>query len=251
MAFNPNGYQTMYGFSTLDELHNFFPELLYDDQLFPHETLLWARHRIRTLFPNVFVRQQNLYTIYQARDRRAQHSSWHNTIQSPPRVLRSPIAHPRPISVPTPPVAQQPVVETTPMRQTTTQPPTTPPPRAQRRSRPIDSLEFLFQTGPLMETLLLGTNINLNTMLPYGDDVPVVPTSAEIATGSTELPYSEIPADANCAVCQEHGEVEVWRKIHCGHIFHNRCISTWFRRDVHCPVCRADVRDGEAAPADS
>ena len=31
---------------------------------------------------------------------------------------------------------------------------------------------------------------------------------------------------------------------HCGHRFHVLCIDNWFQRNVHCPLCRHDIRDG-------
>lgn len=43
-----------------------------------------------------------------------------------------------------------------------------------------------------------------------------------------------------CSICIEdinHVE-EVCLEINCGHIFHERCISKWFRRNQTCPTCR-------------
>jgi hypothetical protein len=35
----------------------------------------------------------------------------------------------------------------------------------------------------------------------------------------------------------------VRRLNRCGHTFHTTCIDTWFQRNVHCPVCRHDIRE--------
>jgi len=37
------------------------------------------------------------------------------------------------------------------------------------------------------------------------------------------------------------------RKInHCNHMFHDNCISTWLSTNVHCPTCRYDIRTLES-----
>ena len=64
-------FEYPYGFGMLDELHNFFPELLYDDNIFSNRTIAWARHRIQTLFGESYNRQQHMYRIYQQRSRHA------------------------------------------------------------------------------------------------------------------------------------------------------------------------------------
>jgi hypothetical protein len=264
MAFNPNGFQTVYGFSMLDEVHNFMPELLYDDQIFTDTTLLWMRHRIRTLFP-VFVRQQNLYSIYHAQTRRNDHNQWQNNLNPPAGPLAAttagplaattagplaattagPVAAPPVHAAPAPPPLITPFL--TPVR---TRVRTGNPPPVSRRVRSDenatnDVIRELLGSAFLVDNILHNTVASnfMFDMRTTQEDVPVIPTSAEIATGSTEVPYSDVPSDASCAVCQEHGEAEAWRKIHCGHLFHDRCIMPWFQRNVHCPVCRADVRD--------
>ena len=48
-----------------------------------------------------------------------------------------------------------------------------------------------------------------------------------------------------CAICQEQLTADQeGRKLNaCGHWFHRSCIDIWFERDVHCPVCRHDIRE--------
>jgi hypothetical protein len=90
MTYNPQQYETVYGFSILDELHNFMPEVLYDEGMFPNEMLAYFRHRMSTLFQTTFTRQQNVYNIYMAQARREAFDEWrrsrnrNNTVPAPP-----------------------------------------------------------------------------------------------------------------------------------------------------------------------
>jgi hypothetical protein len=83
-------------------------------------------------------------------------------------------------------------------------------------------------------------------------DVPVIPTSAQIAAGSQEVTAATVPVDTPCAICQERGiENDTWRQLHCNHYFHGRCIMLWFEQNAHCPVCRADVRNPNRVVSES
>jgi hypothetical protein len=75
-------YETIYGFGTLDELHNFMPEILYDDVMFPNEMLAYFRHRISTLFPQ-YIRQKSLYTMYGYQQRHTTFSEWRRARSAP------------------------------------------------------------------------------------------------------------------------------------------------------------------------
>jgi len=73
--------------------------------------------------------------------------------------------------------------------------------------------------------------------------VPVYPTSREIDNASTTFMTTE-QQDDNCAICQDviESNQTVRRLTHCNHYFHQLCIDTWFQRNVHCPSCRHDIR---------
>lgn len=73
-------------------------------------------------------------------------------------------------------------------------------------------------------------------------DVLVIPTHAQVEEGSEIVHLEDIPDEVSCAVCQERGTDETWRHLYCEHYFHRECIDRWFSRNVHCPVCRADIR---------
>lgn len=41
----------------------------------------------------------------------------------------------------------------------------------------------------------------------------------------------------DCSICLERLCYDE-RRLECGHMFHNRCISEWFNRNATCPLCR-------------
>ena len=73
--------------------------------------------------------------------------------------------------------------------------------------------------------------------------VPVYPTAREIENASTSFMTTE-QQDDNCAICQDviESSQSVRRLTYCNHYFHQLCIDTWFQRNVHCPSCRHDIR---------
>jgi len=74
--------------------------------------------------------------------------------------------------------------------------------------------------------------------------VVVHPTPEQIAANTT-LGNLVSDTDHACAICQDALTSEQQgRKLNaCGHWFHKSCIDTWLDRDVHCPVCRHDIRE--------
>jgi hypothetical protein len=114
-------------------------------------------------------------------------------------------------------------------------------------------------TNALMSLLQIPTtgltrtyDINtFGTILGRGRDMdqflqPVVvhPTPEQIAANTT---VGNLVSDTDhaCAICQDALTSEQQgRKLNaCGHWFHQSCIDTWLERDVHCPVCRHDIRE--------
>ena len=93
-----NNYAYMYGFGLLDDLHNFFPEMLYDDTLFADQRFGWFRHRASTLFPSIFTRQMNMYRIYNSVSRQEMFQSWVNSqaidVQNTPTQATAPVNNP-------------------------------------------------------------------------------------------------------------------------------------------------------------
>jgi hypothetical protein len=81
--------------------------------------------------------------------------------------------------------------------------------------------------------------------MPNMEPVVVSPTREQI-TNSTELSIALSADEQNsCSICQEnYTDGQSIRKInHCSHEFHKNCIDIWFLENVHCPVCRYDIRE--------
>ena len=74
--------------------------------------------------------------------------------------------------------------------------------------------------------------------------VIVRPTEDEI-NNATYITLLQSNSQDNCAICQDPMEVSQEIRIidHCGHSFHKTCIDPWFRENVRCPTCRYDIRD--------
>ncbi|KAG5382429.1 hypothetical protein IGI04_033899 [Brassica rapa subsp. trilocularis] len=52
------------------------------------------------------------------------------------------------------------------------------------------------------------------------------------------------PDGSECVVCLDGFRKGRWcrRLPGCGHVFHRKCVDTWFLRADTCPTCRASVR---------
>jgi hypothetical protein len=88
---------------------------------------------------------------------------------------------------------------------------------------------------------ILGRGRNMDQFL---QPVVVHPTPEQI-TANTTLGNLVSDTDHACAICQDAltSEQEGRKLNACGHWFHKNCIDTWLERDVHCPVCRHDIRE--------
>ena len=279
MAYNPSMYESVYGFSFLDELHNFFPELLYDDTLFDSEIINWMRFRVNRLFSHIYVRQQNMYTIYSATQRMNDYARWHHYEYAP---LPS---HNLDRSVP-----HYATYSTIPVR--TRARPTAQPPLQPQTTRPIDisgstsahasqnrnMIPPLFtqfnrpidisgstsahasqnrNMAPTLFTSLIYDIYDTNTVdvatnlinllsLPSFQNVTVAPSNTQIENASILRNHTTMPTDTDCTICMEHAHANgdlIWRELRCGHMFHRQCIDTWFSSHVQCPICRTDIRN--------
>ena len=74
--------------------------------------------------------------------------------------------------------------------------------------------------------------------------VTVHPTADQIHQYTT-LITAPRTMDDNCAICQDPIEQGQQMRIlnYCTHSFHNTCIDTWFTTHVTCPTCRHDIRN--------
>ncbi|UYV80521.1 AMFR [Cordylochernes scorpioides] len=52
----------------------------------------------------------------------------------------------------------------------------------------------------------------------------------------------------DCAICWDH--MESARKLPCGHLFHNSCLTSWLEQDTSCPTCRNVLTEDGASSSD-
>jgi hypothetical protein len=222
-----SSYEQIYGVGLLDDLHNYFPALLYDSSTFVSvpDVLSYVQSETRRRFDLFSVGASRYYTSQPLR---------------PARVW------PRP---------QNPLAATRP-RPAAAATTTSPAGRGYLNSLfPITHTPLHIQTA-LDDTTIL--QILLRSLATEGftadqmSPVVVRPTEAEVAASTTDAPHDSVEV-YNCAICQD-GIVnrEISRKInHCGHKFHINCIDVWFQQNVRCPVCRHDIRTSPARTATS
>ena len=271
-------YETQYGFGILDELHNFMPEILYDELMFPNEMLAYFRHRISTLFPQ-YIRQKSLYTMYGYQQRHTSFNEWRrsrmnqaptptSTTTPMPDIfstLNSVLGAGTNIHVDIPGAPVTPPAQINGRRVRLEVPPArnadavvgSPPQIVRRHHADVGfNANLLMPENPEALLNLLTTGIFANTFdVPIVlrdarhvyEDVEVTATAAEIEAGSTLVNQDTIAEDFNCAICQEHTHADSnsshqWRKLHCTHAFHKECIDSWLLHSVNCPACRADIR---------
>ena len=134
---------------------------------------------------------------------------------------------------------------------------------APRLANPLTSLQYVFNLPDPEEeenaaitnllTTLLRLPLNPNARQGAGLDaflqpVPVQPSPEQIEANTT---VGNLVSDEEhaCAICQDNLQPEQeGRKLNaCGHWFHKHCIDTWLEGNVHCPVCRHDIR-GDTPP---
>ncbi len=79
----------------------------------------------------------------------------------------------------------------------------------------------------------------------FFDPVHVTASQAQINSSLEDVPN----ATGTCAICQDAISSGACRIRQCGHLYHRSCISNWFSMSVRCPVCRHDIREEAAHPA--
>jgi len=83
--------------------------------------------------------------------------------------------------------------------------------------------------------------------IPDLESVPVVASQDIINRNTRRVRFNEVtnPLNFDCPISLERFQDNsmVTQIIGCGHLFCNNQISRWFRTNVHCPVCRYDIRD--------
>ncbi|KAH0856933.1 hypothetical protein HID58_085194 [Brassica napus] len=97
--------------------------------------------------------------------------------------------------------------------------------------------------------LSIGSIFNSTYFLDPQDDPQDEPSGGLSSTLVQKLPQFKTskparPDGSECVVCLDGFRKGRWcrRLPGCGHVFHRKCVDTWFLRADTCPTCRARVR---------
>jgi hypothetical protein len=245
-------YQVVYGNQLADDLHNLFPDIIYNPTRFTNvqDLLQYVQIQMRNRF-DLFTFGRNMVAPYTA-----------GNYPTPVHTSSTSAAASAPASVPPSAAASAPASTMNPSTPLTRSMPINPPiinsSRVYRQTavnmNPV-SLLSAFEMASDDEENLLSSSLLTNLLTPFFrsntnpiaglEPVIVRPTQTQI-TAATEV-YTQTTAnpDTCCTICQDDLPVGCQvRKIRtCGHQFHKNCIDQWFERNVRCPVCRHDIRD--------
>jgi hypothetical protein len=222
--------QDIYPIQLLNDLHNHFPDILYNPERFNNvqELLLY----VRTVAND---------SPYQRGFREYNRQVTRRT-QILPQIISTVIDIP--VTTPLQSVPLQ-SMAAVPLQSTIT--------RATLRTTsqhtlPQTNINSLLSNNQMLINTLLGDLLDVPIRANFQDfleqRVPIRPSIEQIENGSLLYTTSHNLED-NCAICQDVIELnqEVRRLHHCSHCFHRECIDTWFLEDVHCPTCRHDIRE--------
>jgi hypothetical protein len=256
--FSPQGYVYQYNIPFFDDIHNFFPDLLYaplDRFNSASSILIYIREQVRLRADRFSAAQRMMNNNY---------NYTYNNILSPtmsrvsspsPPMPASvsviePVAPPAPVPVPVPVPAPAP---TSIWNQIGTVPIPDPPNRIPVLSRQnglitrqdidfMDSLLNIF-AQPVGSISIFGTTLADNL-----SPVNVYPSATQIDEATTVFTVDASNTDGQCTICFENQVIgqSVRRINHCGHTFHKNCIDRWFTTNVRCPNCRHDIRESDA-----
>ena len=259
-------YEDYYGFGMLDDMHNFFPDLLYNNGRFRSVSDVFAY--INTEMNENF----NLYSS--ARGRLSRNVRRRTNDYVTPVAAAAPA--PAPATAPLRYSYFDDMAHIDVGRQRVAQPAAAAPVPAPATRRTMPSMlfpglevmtsEYIFpQTNSAggataalasIASLLMpsgGGDMTTRNLMDifagvpgFSEPVPVRPTAAQVNAATTEDIVAEDEGEENtCAICQDDIAVGTTMRTinHCNHAFHKQCIDIWFAQNVHCPVCRHDIRD--------
>jgi hypothetical protein len=266
MSNRASNYETLYGVGLLDDLHNYFPALLYDSDSFRtvQDVLQYTALQTRRRF-DLYSFGLSSYEETNAGETRRASGGAGASSSEPYQFYQTPLSTaPNAREIPTSP----------PPRPVLGRPPTTATDRLFRYVIDVGDERFdigehdlpnipLNMSPTMLTTLLAGLQPQMRTnnrvdelsnvvslLLRLGatrpmqglEPVVVRPTVEQIAS-ATEIARPNTEQD--CAICQDTITTsQDCRKIlHCGHWFHKDCIDPWFQQNVQCPICRYDIRE--------
>mmetsp|Transcript_108851 Transcript_108851/g.306753 ORF Transcript_108851/g.306753 Transcript_108851/m.306753 type:complete len:288 (-) Transcript_108851:117-980(-) len=110
--------------------------------------------------------------------------------------------------------------------------------------------EFLIEASALQlvqASLLLGSAAAALTARPLirrlSDLLSQSGTDPEIVSHIDVVQPGNVPADEECVIClsRDLEDNVPWRRLICGHQFHEPCLLEWLGKARRCPVCRLDL----------
>ena len=201
-----------YGIQFLDDIHTYFPDILYNPDRFTNvQTLLYyIRSQTSSRF-DLFSNAQRNYIVP---------NPFPGNVTQPYIPQTSPLRQP-------PPIVRQP-------------PPPQPPQQSYYNTN--RNLEVL-PLNNFLSSLLFEQDFTINAT--FTEPVTVAPSLAQVESATEIRQSAQTNENVRCSICQDSFvEGQTIRSIRqCGHEFHRECIDIWFQRNVHCPMCRLDIRD--------
>ncbi len=246
-GFGNRGYEYQYNIPFFDDIHNFFPDLLYAPLgrfNTASDILIYIRDQVRLRADRFSAAQRNMNLYY-------------NNIITPNLLSRA-SSPSRSVPVPGPTVPSEmlwpPAPAPVPVPVPASVPPAPPIPPAPAPSVPLFRTSLnAFSTRDIefMDSLLNiftqpSNTINIigATLTDHLTPVIVYPSPTEIAVATTVIDATGTHTEQQCTICFENfAEGQRMRQInHCQHTFHKTCIDRWFTTNVRCPNCRYDIR---------
>ena len=218
-------YERVYDVGLLDDLHNYFPGLLYEPDRFRSvsDVLAYVRQNASRRF-NLFdygARQ------YQQQNTRVPQNTF---TRQTPVVNRWTPPH-----VPATQPAQYEFDLTSEVDLAILAP----------LLRSLDRLSGLAPPPPQITRQTLQRAHGTNRFAGIFQDI-IVHASQELIDGASNMRTLLMDLEESCSICQDRmrqGE-NIRRLNACQHEFHGACVDNWFlQRSVVCPVCRHDIRD--------
>lgn len=219
-----SNYETLYGVGLLDDLHNYFPALLYDSSRF---------HSVPSVLGYIQNQTRNRFDLfsYGSREYVSRHTPQQAPAQSPLQRSGVMVVDESHTATPQPRVIQT-VLRTTFDDE-----------EDDEEDGGVGSTQQALTRALLSLIQVSGRPITTN-MDQFLQPVVIRPTEQQIAMNTT---VGRLVSDTehSCAICQDSlTEDQEGRKLNaCGHWFHRGCIDTWLSGNVHCPVCRHDIRE--------
>ena len=212
-----NRYDELYGIRTLDDIHNYFPAFLYDQNQFTN---------VQDIFRYMNRQINNYCNPY---NRGLQEYSRNHIVSSsnaiPSRATNRTARYTETIDI-TPMFTQ--VLNGQ---------------NANILNQNIGTSTTAGTAGTaFLAEYILGM---LQTPIaPANANAPIIPTQGQIDTATTLRAAMAVDEDNECSVCQtNYTEGQSLRTItDCEHMFHQSCIDPWFARNSQCPNCRHDIR---------